>query len=65
MGEANYMVSVLYSDEAYPHAYFFKLQELAHQFYDSMYELHDDDDATVQLWTLDVSTASWTLTSFN
>lgn len=63
MGEANYMVSILYSDEVYPKAYFFKLQELAHQFYDSMCAVHDD--ATVQLWTLNISTASWSLTSFN
>lgn len=65
MGEANYMVTVLYSNEAYPNVHFFKLQELAHKFYDAMCELHDDDNATVQLWTLNVSTASWTLTSFN
>lgn len=65
MGEANYMVTVLYSDEAYPNIRFFKLLELAHTFYDAMCELHDDDNVTVQLWTLNVSTASWTLTSFN
>lgn len=65
MGEANYMVSVLYSEERYPFVSFFTHQELAHKYYDAMCELHDDDNATVQLWTLDISTASWTLTSFN
>lgn len=65
MGDANYMVTVLYPDDSYPTTYFFKEQLLASLFYDTMCELHNDDNATVQLWTLNVSTASWTLTSFN